>query len=78
MYRNFVTSEKDDFAKFIAEQGMRRLIVLQETLLSHPSLMLPNFETQDCQWCGVKRIKLFFADKRNSGTRFGAHLYYLK
>ena len=33
--------------------------------------MSRNFETQGCKWYGVERIKSNFADKGNSGTRFG-------
>ena len=52
--------------------------ILQEILQSHPFLMSRNFEIQSCQQYGVKRIKPIFVDKGNSGTRFGALLYYLK
>ena len=37
--------------------------------------MTQNFETQGCQWYGVKKIKFIFADKENSGTSFRAHLF---
>ena len=39
---------------------------------SHSFLMSPKFETQGCQWYGVKQINSIFADKRNSETRIGA------
>ena len=31
--------------------------ILQELLQSHPFLMSPTFETQDCQWCETNMIK---------------------
>ena len=34
--------------------------------------MSQNFDTQGCQWYGVKRIKSIFADKGNCETRFEA------
>ena len=51
---------------------------LQEILQSHPFLMTRNFETQGCQWYGVKQINSIFADKGNSAARFRAPRYYLK
>ena len=48
---------------------------LREILRSYPFLMSQKFETQYCQWCGVKGIKSIFADKANSETRFGALFY---
>ena len=55
-----------------------RLFILQKLLPSHPFRISRNFETKRCQWYGVKQIKSIFVDKGNSGTRFGASLYYLK
>ena len=52
-------------------------LILQEILQSHPFQISRNFETQDCQCYGVKRIKINFPDKGNSGTRFGESFYYL-
>ena len=37
-----------------------------------------NFETQVCEWYGIKRIKFIFVDKGNSETRFEPPLYYFK
>ena len=52
--------------------------ILQEKFLqSHPLLMSQKFETQGCQWHGVKQIKYIFTDEGNSRTRIGATLYYL-
>ena len=51
------------------------LLILQKTLQSHAFLMS---RTQNCQLYGVKQIKSIFAEKRDSGTRFGAPLYFLK
>ena len=44
--------------------------ILQKILQSNPFLMLQNFETQGCQWHGIKRIKSILADKENSATKF--------
>ena len=33
---------------------------------------------QGCQWCEFKRIKPFFANKRNWEKRLGAPIYFLK
>ena len=44
---------------------------------SHLFLMSQIFEMLGCQWHKVKQIKFMFADKTNSGTWFGAPLYYL-
>ena len=41
---------------------------------SHPFLKSPNFETQNCQSHGVKRIKSIFANKEKNETRFRAPL----
>ena len=38
--------------------------ILQKILESLLFLMSRKFETQDCQWCGVKRIKSIVADKK--------------
>ena len=52
--------------------------IVQEILHSHRLLMSQKFETLGCQWCGFNQ---FFADKGNSGPRFGIvdqPFYYLK
>ena len=51
---------------------------LQEILQSHSFLTSQELETEGCQWYGVKRIKPIFANKRKSGVKFGAPLYYLQ
>ena len=52
--------------------------ILQEILQSDPFLMSRKFETQGCQRYEVKQIKTIFANKKNSGIKFGAPVYYLK
>ena len=87
-----MTSEKDDLGNFFKEYQTQYLIVfdiLQEyvkhnshnilqILLSHPFWMSQKFKTQGCQWYGVKQNKYIYMDKEESGTGFGALLYYLK
>ena len=45
-----------------------RFVFLKEILRSHPRTISLNFETQGCQWHGIKRIESIFAGKGNSGT----------
>ena len=47
-----------------------RVFILQEIFEVILFLMSRKFETQSCQWYGVKRTKFIFADKGNSATRF--------
>ena len=69
MFQNFVTTAKDDSAKFLAEYATRCLIVEYRvsysvrTLQGHPFLMSRKFETQGCPWYGAKWIKSIFADR---------------
>ena len=48
--------------------------ILQEIVQCYPFLMSRNFKEQGDQWYGVQRIKSIWAEKENSGTRFGAPL----
>ena len=48
--------------------------IMRESLQSDPFPMSQNFETQGCQWYGVKRIKSSFANKRNMEQGLG-HLF---
>ena len=45
---------------------------------NHSFRMSRNFETQACQWCGIKQIKSTLACRGLSGTWFEAPVYYLK
>ena len=45
--------------------------ILERILQSHIFFIPQNFKTLGCQWYAVKRIESIFADKGNSGTRFG-------
>ena len=70
VFRNFVTSEKDNVANFFTKyQTLRCLFcakfckLTNSCKISKAMLDYQNFETQVCQWYGVKRIKSIFADK---------------
>ena len=69
-----MTSEKDDFAKFLTEQGNVMSDNLEEVYQSYSSLISRKFETLGCQWYVVTRTISIFADRVNNGTRFEALL----
>ena len=70
----FIFCQKLPICKISCRISNTMYDILQEILQSYPLLMSRKFETHGCQWYGVKRIKSSFADKGNSGTRFGAPL----
>ena len=72
-FENFLQKKQRDV---LSSHSMSH--ILQNIFRNHPFLMSRKFETRDCQWCEVKRISSIFCNIGNSGTRFGAFLYYRK
>ena len=73
----FRVIKKGRLCKICCRISNAMVYYLLEILRSHPFLVSQNFETQSCQWYGVKRTKFIFAGERNTKTRFGVPLYYL-